>query len=63
MYEACVDTFDYNCEGKVLCMVGGFKGDAFHVMCVVCDIGIEEDTLQGETLGQKKFFLLPMRQL
>lgn len=52
---ACVDTFDYNYEGEALCIVGGFKGDFFHLVCVICDVGVEKNAVKGETLGHNDF--------
>lgn len=32
---------------------GGFNGDAFHVIRVDCDIGVEEDTFEGKPLAKR----------
>lgn len=56
MCIACVDTFYYNREGKGFCtMGGGFNGDAFHFVCVGCDIGVEEDNFEGKPLAERSF--------
>jgi hypothetical protein len=34
---------------------GGFNGDAFHFVCVGCDIGVEEDTFEGKPLAERSF--------
>lgn len=49
---ACVDTFDDYNKGEALCVASGSSGNTYAIR----DIGVEEETIERETLDQKECY-------